>query len=44
MGEGGAAPVHTVCAALQDALFSAGVRITESHNNGSSLYGLLKKS
>jgi len=32
MGEGGAAPVHTVCAALQDALYSKGVIINDSHN------------
>jgi CO/xanthine dehydrogenase Mo-binding subunit len=38
MGEGGAAPVHTVCAALQDALYSAGVLITDSHNSGDSLF------
>lgn len=38
MGEGGAAPVHTVCAALQDALYPAGVVIRDSHNTGSSLF------
>ncbi len=38
MGEGGAAPVHTVCAALQDALFSSGVLIEDSHNSGDSLF------
>ena len=38
MGEGGAAPVHTVCAALQDALYSAGVWINDSHNTGDSIF------
>ena len=38
MGEGGAAPVHTICAALQDALYSSGVIIEDSHNTGDSLY------
>ena len=38
MGEGGAAPVHTVCAALQDALCSSGVLIEDSHNSGDSLF------
>jgi 2-furoyl-CoA dehydrogenase large subunit len=38
MGEGGAAPVHTVCAALQDALYPAGVVIEDSHNTGDSIY------
>ncbi|HEX5422829.1 MAG TPA: xanthine dehydrogenase family protein molybdopterin-binding subunit [Candidatus Acidoferrales bacterium] len=38
MGEGGAAPVHTVCAALQDALYPAGVVIKNSHNTGNGLF------
>jgi CO/xanthine dehydrogenase Mo-binding subunit len=38
MGEGGAAPVHTVCAALQDALYSSGVIIDDSHNTGDSIF------
>ena len=38
MGEGGAAPVHTVCAALQDALYSSGIIIRDSHNTGDSLF------
>ncbi len=38
MGEGGAAPVHTVCAALQDALYPAGVVIEDSHNTGDSIF------
>ncbi len=38
MGEGGAAPVHTICAALQDAVARRGMLIEDSHNSGSSLY------
>jgi len=38
MGEGGAAPVHTISAALQDALFASGIIIQDSFNNGDSLY------
>jgi CO/xanthine dehydrogenase Mo-binding subunit len=37
MGEGGAAPVHTISAALQDALFAEGVFIDDSFNNADSL-------
>jgi CO/xanthine dehydrogenase Mo-binding subunit len=38
MGEGGAAPVHTISAALQDALFSGGIVISDSFNNADTLY------
>jgi 2-furoyl-CoA dehydrogenase large subunit len=38
MGEGGAAPVHTISAALQDALFGQGVFIHDSFNNGDSIF------
>jgi len=38
MGEGGAAPIHTVCAALQDALFSSGIIINDSHNTGDTIF------
>jgi len=38
MGEGGAAPIHTISAALQDALFSSGILITDSFNNADTLY------
>jgi hypothetical protein len=38
MGEGGAAPVHTISAALQDALFSKGIFIEDSFNNPDSLF------
>ncbi|HTZ98181.1 MAG TPA: xanthine dehydrogenase family protein molybdopterin-binding subunit [Terriglobales bacterium] len=41
MGEGGAAPVHTISAALQDALFGEGVFIDDSFNNADSLFRAL---
>ena len=36
-GEGGGAPLHTMSAAVQDALFERNVIITESHNAPSIL-------
>jgi 2-furoyl-CoA dehydrogenase large subunit len=36
-GEGGGAPLHTLSAAMQDALHSEGVIVTESHNAASIL-------
>jgi CO/xanthine dehydrogenase Mo-binding subunit len=41
MGEGGAAPIHTISAALQDALFSKGIIIEDSFNNADSLFRAL---
>jgi CO/xanthine dehydrogenase Mo-binding subunit len=41
MGEGGAAPIHTISAALQDALFVEGVFIDDSFNNADSLFRAL---
>jgi 2-furoyl-CoA dehydrogenase large subunit len=41
MGEGGAAPVHTMCAALQDALYANGIIIKDSHNPADSLFQAL---
>jgi hypothetical protein len=38
MGEGGAAPIHTISAALQDALFADGIFIDDSFNNADSLF------
>ena len=38
MGEGGAAPLHTISAALPDALFSRGIFIEDSFNNPDSLF------
>ena len=42
MGEGGAAPVHAISAALQDALFEKGIIIDDSHNNGNTIFHKLK--
>jgi len=42
MGEGGGAPLHTISAALQDALHSSGVFITDSYNNAESIYRIMK--
>lgn len=36
-GEGGGAPLHTVSAAIQDALFAEGVIVNDSHNSPSIL-------
>lgn len=44
MGEGGAAPLHTLCAALQDALYSSGVIISDSHNSAASLFQALERA
>ena len=41
MGEGGAAPIHTISAALQDALFGQGIFIQDSFNNADSLFRAL---
>jgi CO/xanthine dehydrogenase Mo-binding subunit len=41
MGEGGAAPIHTISAALQDALFDSGIFIDDSFNNADSLFRAL---
>src|SRR6202049_1702406 len=38
MGEAGAAPIHTISAALQDALFASGIMIDDSFNNADSLF------
>ena len=38
MGEGGAAPIHTISAALQDALFTSGIVVSDSFNNADTLY------
>lgn len=43
MGEGGAAPIHTISAALQDALFDKGVFIEDSFNNADSLFRALQR-
>ena len=38
MGEGGAAPIHTISAALQDALFDQGIFIEDSFNNADAIF------
>lgn len=38
MGEGGAAPLHAISAALQDALFHQGIIIDDSFNNADRLF------
>jgi len=43
MGEGGAAPIHTISAALQDALFAEGIFIDDSFNNGDSIFRSLQR-
>ena len=42
MGEGGAAPVHAIGAALQDALFPKGIIVDDSHNNGNTIFQQLR--
>lgn len=44
MGEGGAAPLHTISAALQDALYSSGIIITDSHNDADSIFQAMKRA
>jgi 2-furoyl-CoA dehydrogenase large subunit len=44
MGEGGGAPLHAVSAALQDALYSSGIIIADSHNNASTLFQALERA
>ncbi len=43
MGEGGGAPLHTISAALQDALHGAGFIITESHHSAPALFERLQQ-
>lgn len=41
-GEGGGAPLHTISAAVQDALYHEGVLVTDSYNSPSAIYDMLK--
>ena len=41
MGEGGGAPLHTMSAALQDALYGEGIIIKDSHQSAPRLYQLI---
>ena len=38
MGEGGGAPLHAIAAALQDALYEAGIVVNESHHSAPKLF------
>ncbi|MHB1509731.1 MAG: xanthine dehydrogenase family protein molybdopterin-binding subunit [Acidimicrobiales bacterium] len=42
MGEGGGAPLHSVCAAIQDALGTADAIVADSHNPSERVYWLLR--
>jgi 2-furoyl-CoA dehydrogenase large subunit len=41
MGEGGGAPVHTICAAIQDALSGTDAMVTDSHNPPERVWRML---
>jgi 2-furoyl-CoA dehydrogenase large subunit len=43
MGEGGAAPLHAISAALQDALFDKGIVIDDSHQTADSIFRALQQ-
>lgn len=43
MGEGGGAPLHTVSAAIQDALFAEGIIIDDSHNSPRRVFDILQE-
>ena len=42
MGEGGGAPLHTLSAAVQDALFDEGVIVTDSFLSAPVLFRMLQ--
>jgi len=44
MGEGGGAPLGTLCAALQDALGPGGATVTDTHNPSERVWRLLHRS
>jgi 2-furoyl-CoA dehydrogenase large subunit len=44
MGEGGAAPLHTMCAAIQDAVYPHKVFVSDSHNTADSLFAAIHAS
>ena len=44
MGEGGGAPLHTVSAAVQDALFGENVIIRNSFNSPNEIYAAVKRA
>ncbi len=43
MGEGGGGPLHTIAAALQDALFAEGIIIDDSHHSPSRVFDRLQE-
>ena len=44
MGEGGGAPLHTVSAAMQDALFSEGIIIQDSHHSPPAVFEVMREA
>ena len=42
MGEGGGAPLHSISAAVQDALYAAGIVVTESHHSPPAIFAALQ--
>ncbi len=44
MGEGGGAPLHAVCAAIQDALGPGAPVVTDSHNHWARVYEMLHRA
>ena len=43
MGEGGGAPLHAVCSAIQDAIAPGGAIVTDSHNHWARVFELLHR-
>ena len=43
MGEGGGAPLHTVSAAMQDALFGEGIIIQDSHHSPPAVFEVMRE-
>jgi 2-furoyl-CoA dehydrogenase large subunit len=44
MGEGGGAPLHTVSAAIQDALFGEGIIIQDSHHSPPAVFEVMREA
>ena len=44
MGEGGAAPVHAISAGLHDALRALHIPITDSFNDGDTIYRSMQQA
>ena len=44
VGEGGAAPLHTLCAAIQDALDHKGIVVSDSYNNADAIHQALARA